>query len=95
MNRVGVALNMSTASRAETDGQSEVTVRACIDMLRAYVNSNRNDWANYIAAVEFAYNDMVHSSTGYTPFEMNYGKHPRGSPTIIIRNSVSWRERRK
>ena len=34
--------------------------------------------------MEFAYNDMVHSSTGYTPFEMNYGKHPRGVQQLLF-----------
>ena len=84
LKRAGIKSNMSTAGRAQTDGQSEVTVRACIDMLRSFVNSNRDDWHDYVAAVEFAYNDTVHSSTGYTPFEMNYGKHPRGINKILF-----------
>lgn len=78
--------HMSTAGRAQTDGQSEVTVRACIDMLRSFVNSNRDDWYDSLSAVEFAYNDTVHSSTGYTPFEMNYGKHPRGINKLLFDN---------
>lgn len=84
IKKAGIRANMSTAGRAQTDGQSEVTVRACIDMLRAFVNSNHDDWHDYLAAVEFAYNDTVHSSTGYTPFEMNNGKHPRGINSLLF-----------
>ena len=84
LKKAGARANMSTAGRPETDGQSEVNVRGCIDALRAFVNSNRDDWIKYLSAVEFAYNDTVHNSTGYTPFEMNYGKHPRSLTTLLF-----------
>ena len=75
---------MSTTRRPETDGQSEVNVRGCIDALRAFVNINKDDRIKYLSAVEFAYNDTVHNITGYTPFEMNYGKHPRSLTTLLF-----------
>ncbi len=28
---------------------------------------------------KFAYNNAKNASTGYTPFELNYGFHPRAS----------------
>ena len=84
LKKAGARANMSTAGRPETDGQSEVNVRGCIDALRAFVNSNRDDWIKFLSAVEFAYNDTVHNSTGYTPFEMNYGKHPRSLTTLLF-----------
>ena len=81
--RMGVSLNMSTPSHPQTDGQTEVTIRALCDMLRAFVNSNRDDWLFYLSILEFAYNDSVHSVTGYTPFELNYGYHPRGVQHLL------------
>jgi hypothetical protein len=33
-------------------------------------------WWRALAASERAYNDSVHSVTGYTPFFMNFGRHP-------------------
>ena len=74
--KAGTQLNISTAERPQTDGQSEVTVRTCIDLLRAFTNSNQDDWIEFIDAVEFAYNNSVSAATGFTPFEMNFGKHP-------------------
>ena len=88
LKRAGMRANMSTAGRPETDGQSEVTVRACIDLLRSFVNSNQDNWIEFLSAVEYAYNDTVNSSTGYTPFEMNYGKHPKGISTILFESII-------
>ena len=33
-------------------------------------------WWRALPAVERAYNDSIHSVTGYTPFYMNFGRHP-------------------
>ena len=30
---------------------------------------------NWLAAVEFQYNDKRHAATGRTPFELNFGKY--------------------
>ena len=43
--------------------------------LRAFVNFEQNDWARLLPMAEFAYNNAKNASTGYTPFELNYGYH--------------------
>ena len=47
--------------------------------LRAFVNFEQNDWARLLPMAEFAYNNAKNASTGYTPFELNCGYHPRVS----------------
>ena len=47
--------------------------------LRAFVNFEQNDWALLLPMAEFAYNNAKNASTGFTPFELNYGYHPRVS----------------
>ena len=47
--------------------------------LRAFVNFEQNDWARLLPMAEFAYNNAKNASTGHTPFEVNYGYHPRVS----------------
>ena len=44
--------------------------------LRHYVNYQQNDWMNWLAAVEFQYNDKKHAATGKTLFELNFGRYP-------------------
>jgi hypothetical protein len=51
-------------------------------MLRAYVSPHHNDWDQHLTAVEFAYNNSVQASTGYTPFYLMYGQHPETPLTL-------------
>ena len=34
--------------------------------------------------VEFAYNNAVHSSSGYTPFHLCYGRHPVSPAQLVV-----------
>lgn len=72
----GTKLAFSTAFHPQTDGQSERANRTLGEMLRAYVNHRQDDWDVHLSTVEFAYNNSVNPSTGYTPFYLNYGRHP-------------------
>ena len=75
--RLGTKLSLSTAYHPQTDGQTERANRTVEDMLRAYISPHHDDWDDHLTAVEFAYNNSVQASTGYTPFWLNYGRHPR------------------
>lgn len=72
----GTSVAMSTAFHPQTDGQTERTNRTLEEMLRSYVNTHHNDWDKHLPMLEFAYNNSVNASTGYSPFYLNYGYHP-------------------
>jgi transposase InsO family protein len=74
--RLGTSLAMSTAYHPETDGQTERANRTIEDMLRAYVNQRQDDWDHLLTAVEIAYNNSKQTSTGFSPYFLNYGQHP-------------------
>src|SRR6266511_685843 len=65
---LGVKLAMSTAFHPQTDGQTERANRTLEDMLRAFVNYRQTNWDECLPAAEFAYNNSLQASTGYTPF---------------------------
>jgi transposase InsO family protein len=78
----GTQIALSTAYHPQTDGQTERMVRTLKEMLRHYVSNSQHDWTEYLSSLEFAYNNSVQASTGYTPFELDIGYHPLTPHTI-------------
>ena len=73
---MGTTLAMSSGFHPQTDGQTERANRSIEEMLRAYVGKHQNDWDDRLGMIEFAYNNSIHSSSGFTPFYLCYGRHP-------------------
>lgn len=67
----------STAFHPQTDGLTERYNRVVEDMLRNYVAADQKDWDEYLHFVEFAINNSVNGSTGYSPYYLHNGYHPR------------------
>ncbi len=76
-----IRLSMSTAYHPMSDGQSERVNRTLEESLRSYVNYHQNNWDQHLPLIEFAHNNVIHTSTNYSPFYLNYGAHPR-SPVV-------------
>ena len=75
-SKLGTKLLFSTASHPQTDGQTEVVNRTLGTLLRALIGRNVKTWEDNLPFVEFAYNRSVHSTTGFSPFEIVYGFNP-------------------
>ena len=76
-------LAMSTSYHPESDGQSERANRTLEDMLRAYCHDRQDTWDTRLTAAEFAYNNSVNESTGFTPFFLDCGRHPHTPATLL------------
>ena len=74
---LGITKNFSTARRPQTDGQTERMNQEIKHYLRVFCNQRQSDWAEWLSCAEFALNNKVNSSTGYSPFYLNYGRDPR------------------
>ncbi|GJU80417.1 putative reverse transcriptase domain-containing protein [Tanacetum coccineum] len=84
---LGTNLDMSTAYRPQTDGQSKrtiVTIQMLEDMLRAYVIDFGSSWDRHLPLVEFSYNNSYHASIKAAPYEALYGRK--------FRSLVCWSE---
>jgi hypothetical protein len=73
---LGTRLLKSTAFHPQTDGATERANRTVGQLLRAMVDSDQSNWLDKLPLVEFAINSSIGASTGYAPFEINYGRVP-------------------
>ena len=90
--QLGTKLKMSTAYHPQTDGQTERNNRTLEEALRNYVNYHQNNWDELLPLLEFSYNNAVNSSTGYSPFFLNYGQHPVTPLTYAVRKEIQVNE---
>jgi transposase InsO family protein len=74
---LGTKSLLSTAYRPQTDGQTERVNRVLEEILRVFVSPTPDDWDTLLPMAEFAINNARHTSTGFSPFFLNYGRHPR------------------
>ncbi len=83
---LGINLKMSTAFHPETDGQTERSNRILQDCLRHYVNFSQDNWDELLAPIEYVINSVKQSSTGYSPFELDYGRQVLYPTDLLLRS---------
>jgi hypothetical protein len=57
--------------------------RTLSQLLCVVIQKNLKSWEECLPFVEFAYNRTVHSTTGFSPFEIVYGFNPRTPMNLI------------
>ena len=77
---LGISLERSTARHQQTNGQAEIAIRTYKRTARKYSSIVGEDWVHTIHLLEFALNNSVSASTGFTPFFLAFGFQPRCFP---------------
>jgi Integrase core domain len=72
----GIDKRRTTPLHPQCDGMVERFNKTLAIMLTMYVNEQKDDWDYWLPEVTFAYRSSVHSSTGYSPYEVMYGRQP-------------------
>ncbi len=67
----------TTSYRPQSDGMIERFMRTVTGMLRPYVGKHQDDWDEHLPFLLLAYNSSIQESTGYSPFELMYGRNAR------------------
>lgn len=67
----------STAFHPQTDGKVERLNAVLEDYLRHFVCNKQDDWSRWLPLAEFAKNNSISNSTGFSPFFACTGFHPR------------------
>jgi hypothetical protein len=77
---VGITRIMSTSRHQQTDGGAEAIVKIIKTVLKGCVTHGQTDWTQYLRVAQFAYNNSIHTSTGFTPFYLAYAFDPLSFP---------------
>ena len=72
-----IETKLSIAFYLQTDGQAEQINQELKQYLRFFIKHRQKDWLEWLASVEFAVNNKVHSATKVSPFMANYGRELR------------------
>jgi len=78
----------TTPYHPQCDWSVERLNRIILAMLATMVNDHGSSWEDYLPEVCFAYNTSTHTSTGYTPFYMMYGREAKIQADIIYGTPV-------
>ena len=78
----GIKLKLSMAYHPETDGTSECTNKTVNQCLRFHVERNQKGWKKALPCIRFFLMNTVNKSTGYSPFQLKYGRSPRILPYL-------------
>lgn len=90
---MGIQRSWAAAYHPQTNGLVERFNRTLEDMLTIATEHGAytSTWDQYIPLIQLAYNTAVQSSTGYSPYFLMYGRHPR-SP---LDSEIEWSDRQQ
>ena len=74
--RLGVEMRHTSAYHQRANGKVENSHSTVYDILRSMVSCWGDNWAEHLPLAEFAFNSSVCASTGFSPFEVAYGRRP-------------------
>lgn len=83
---LGIKGIRTTPYHPQTDGLVERYNQTLKGMLRKFVSANGKDWDRWLPYLLFAYREVPQASTGYSPFELLYGRQVRG-PLDVLREA--------
>lgn len=75
-SRLDIKRSLRSVEHPNTDGLVERFNRTLKDGSATYVHDDPLTWDEYLPFVTYAYNTAKHASTGYSPFELLYGRTP-------------------
>jgi hypothetical protein len=78
MKATGVVHRVTSAYNPRTNGQTERMNYVLVESLAKFTGENNLDWPKWLPYVLLSYNTKVHSSTGFTPFELMFGRKMNG-----------------
>lgn len=89
---LGIQQKLTTPYHQQSNGLCERFVGTLKSMLRKVTNDKPEDWDQYLEGVLFAYREIPHSTTGFSPFQLMFGRQPRG-PLEVVKDLCTGKNR--
>ncbi|KAG2195271.1 hypothetical protein INT47_005046 [Mucor saturninus] len=77
VKRVGAKFKLTSAYHPRSNAKAERFNGVIKQMLRKYTNGALHRWDDFVQAALWACRIRVHSTTGFSPFYLTYGREPR------------------
>jgi len=82
-NLLNISQIQTSPYHPQTDGLAERFNRTLKAMIRKLVSKEGEDWDRLLPYVLFAYCEVPQSTTGFSPFELLYGRYVRGLLDVL------------
>ncbi len=80
---LGIKLIRTSVYHPQTDGLVERFNRTLKNMIRKFVHEDAKNWDRWLEPFLFAVREVPQASTGFSPFELLFGRQPRGVLDVL------------